>query len=111
MRMWMLKPELMCRQHLLGEHRELHCLLGSLEGKRVWAERLTKLGFLEPQNLDWRHREIVTEMQRRGYNHKTPLSVPFTLKLPRGEVDIKKSIADLKERCAECRRRIENGSK
>lgn len=30
MRMWMLPPETMCRKHLLGEHVELHMLLGSL---------------------------------------------------------------------------------
>ena len=36
MRMWMLPPETMCRKHLLGEHVELHMLLGSLRrGKNI----------------------------------------------------------------------------
>ena len=36
MRMWMLPPECMCRKHLLGEHVELHMLLGSMRrGKSI----------------------------------------------------------------------------
>jgi hypothetical protein len=36
MRMWMVWPELMCRKHLLGEHVEIHMLLGALnKGHRV----------------------------------------------------------------------------
>lgn len=30
MRMWMVPPELMCRQHLLGEHVELHMFVGAI---------------------------------------------------------------------------------
>lgn len=36
MRMWMLPTAGMCRKHLLGEHVELHMLLGSLRrGKNI----------------------------------------------------------------------------
>lgn len=31
MRMWLVPPSHMCRKHLLGEHVELHMLLGTLK--------------------------------------------------------------------------------
>jgi Pyrimidine dimer DNA glycosylase len=35
MRMWLVDPRLMCSQHLLGEHVELHMLVGSLNRKKT----------------------------------------------------------------------------
>ena len=36
MRMWLVPPSHMCRKHLLGEHVELHMLLGTLKkGKSI----------------------------------------------------------------------------
>lgn len=77
MRIWDLSPERLCRQHLLGEHSELHA---------VWAI-LTKgmKGFSNhPETCRWRgklralylrHEKLVREMKRRGYNHNSPLAV------------------------------------
>ena len=31
MRMWMVDPQIMCRQHLLGEHTEMHMFVGTLK--------------------------------------------------------------------------------
>jgi hypothetical protein len=74
-RIWDLEPELLCRAHLLGEHRELHGLWNILTlGKagyrhhpetRRWEGKLRAL-FL-------RHEALVAEMGRRGYRHASPL--------------------------------------
>jgi hypothetical protein len=74
-RIWDLEPERLCRQHLLGEHRELHALWVILtEGRRGFARH--------PETLRWRgklkvlyrrHEALIEEMARRGYRHRTPL--------------------------------------
>jgi len=76
MRIWDLPPENLCRQHLLGEHRELHALWVILtEGKKGFARH--------PETQRWRgklpalylrHEALVAEMLRRGYRHRTPLN-------------------------------------
>ena len=75
MRIWDLPPEILCRQHLLGEHRELHGLWNVLT--------LGKSGYREhPETKRWvgrlaalynRHEALVAEMHRRGYQHNSPL--------------------------------------
>lgn len=75
MRIWDVPPEVLCRQHLLGEHRELHGLWNILvEGKRGYAHH--------PETRRWegklaalyaRHEALVAEMARRGYRHASPL--------------------------------------
>lgn len=75
MRIWDLPPAYLCRQHLLGEHRELHAIWSVLtQGKtgyinhpetRRWRGRLAA--------LLRRHEELVAEMERRGYRHRSPL--------------------------------------
>ncbi len=75
MRIWDLEPERLCRQHLLGEHRELHGLWVILtEDRRGFARH--------PETARWRgklkalyrrHEALVAEMTHRGYRHQTPL--------------------------------------
>lgn len=75
MRIWDVPPARLCRQHLLGEHRELHGLWNILT--------LGKTGYRRhPETRRWegrlaalyrRHETLVAEMARRGYNHNTPL--------------------------------------
>lgn len=75
MRIWDVSPAILCRQHLLGEHRELHALWQILT--------LDKKGYARhPETLRWRgkqralflrHEAQVAEMARRGYNHASPL--------------------------------------
>lgn len=75
MRIWDVSPEKLCRKHLLGEHRELHALWIVLtEGRKGYSKH--------PETLRWvgklaalyqRHEDLVIEMERRGYNHKSPL--------------------------------------
>lgn len=78
MRIWDLEPSLLCRKHLLGEHRELHGLWNILT--------LGKTGYLHhPETQRWigrlhvllrRHEALCKEMAARGWNHKSPLALP-----------------------------------
>ncbi len=76
MRIWDVPPAMLCRVHLLGEHRELHAIWTVLtqnkKGYSKHPETLRWIGKLKALFL--RHEELVKEMQRRGYTHKSPLS-------------------------------------
>ena len=76
MRIWDIPPSDLCRAHLLGEHRELHGLWNILTRGLVGYSR-------HPETRRWegrlaalfaRHEALVAEMERRGYNHASPLS-------------------------------------
>lgn len=75
MRIWDIPPERLCRNHLLGEHRELHAVWSIItKGKKAYANHpeITRWrGKLKALYL--RHEELVMEMKARGYNHYTPL--------------------------------------
>ena len=97
--MWMVDPELLCREHLLGEHNELHKIYGCLKIGRSLKGYFDK-GFIELQSLEKRHKELVDEMLRRKYNHNSPLQ--FECKHKFGKVDVKKNIEELRRRCERC---------
>ena len=62
----------MCRKHLLGEHVELHMLLGSMRrGKNM--DGFLSGGLVDPQLVFARHEELVTEMTRRGFKHTSSI--------------------------------------
>jgi hypothetical protein len=104
MRMWMVEPGLLCRQHLMGEHVELHMLVGSLnKGKSV--KGFVRDGLIEVQSVRDRHEQLASEMTRRGYNHQSPL--PEFNSFIAGSVNVSDNIEELKKRCTECRERIE----
>lgn len=75
MRIWDVAPRELCRSHLLGEHRELHglwnVLTRDLRGYRMHPETRRWEGKLAA--LFRRHAALVTEMERRGYRHASPL--------------------------------------
>ena len=103
--MWMVEPDLLCRQHLMGEHVELHMLVGSLnKGKSV--KGFIRDGLIEVQSVRDRHEQLVVEMTRRGYNHKSPL--PEFNSFIAGSVNVADNIEELKRRCTHCRDRIKN---
>ena len=102
--MWMIEPELLCRQHLLGEHFEIHKAAGNLRHSGKWTKSLTRKGFLEPQNFLSRHNKLVIEMERRGFMHNSPLNVS-DIDLPDGNVNTEMSVRDLRKRCGECLKR------
>jgi len=75
LRIWDVEPALLCRSHLLGEHRELHA---------VWnIHTLGRRGYSRhPETLRWkgklkalraRHEALVREMDARGYSHRSEL--------------------------------------
>jgi hypothetical protein len=75
MRIWDIDPAKLCRQHLLGEHRELHAIWSILVHNKKGYSR-------HPETRRWqgklkalylRHERLVKEMQRRGYQHHSPL--------------------------------------
>lgn len=75
MRIWDIHPRKLCRNHLLGEHRELHAMWAVItENKKGYS--------MHPETLRWkgklkamyaRHEELVNEMNRRGFVHKSSL--------------------------------------
>ena len=106
MRMWMLPPAGMCRKHLLGEHVELHMLLGSLRrGKNI--ERFLSGGLVDPQLVFARHEELVAEMARRGFKHNSPIDAQECATLTAGytgraATNTAANAQDLCRRCPDC---------
>lgn len=105
MRMWMVPPEMMCDQHLLGEHVEIHMLAGTLARKRSIDGFIAK-GLLEPASMQARHEALVREMEQRGFRHKSPLPDSDLGYLPKdareARVDAEAAAADLRARCGRC---------
>jgi len=80
MRIWDLPPAILCRNHLLGEHRELHCIWNVITKGRKGYSR-------HPETLRWngklkalylRHDKLVEEIVRRGYKHNSPIDKELT---------------------------------
>lgn len=105
MRMWMTPPETMCRKHLLGEHVELHMFVGTVR-KGISVEGFLAKGLLEPASVYARHEDLVDEMTRRGYEHKSPLPAGELHRLTYEQywvkIDRQTSLAELHRRCPEC---------
>jgi hypothetical protein len=75
MRVWDIPPESLCRNHLLGEHREIHAIWSVIVNNRKGYSH-------HPETLRWknrlkalynRHELISAEMKQRGYNHYSTL--------------------------------------
>jgi len=79
MRIWDLPPEKLCRNHLLGEHRELHAIWSILtQGKIGYAHHPETVRWKGKQKaLYLRHEQLVKEMIQRHYHHNTPLDKRF----------------------------------
>jgi len=70
--MWMTPPAGMCRKHLLGEHVELHMLLGSLRrGKSIDGFISGRL--VDPQMVFARHALLVDNV--RYFSHIEKIEV------------------------------------
>jgi len=105
MRQWLVNPEFLCRQHLLGEHQECHTFMGCIK-KGTSLKGYIKNGLVEVHNIKSRHDELAMEMIKRGYNHKSPLE-EFNFQNA-GYVNREQNIEELKNRCLKCKMRIEN---
>ena len=102
MRMWLVDPSGMCRLHLLGEHVELHMLVGTLErGKSI--QGFLDGGLIDTSKIRDRHTDLTVEMMFRGYKHKSPLS--FVHDDPDGYVDVDGNLEELHRRCEDCKSR------
>jgi len=79
MRIWDIRPAKLCRNHLLGEHRELHAIWAILtknkSGYSHHPETLRWKGKLKALYL--RHELLVRELERRAYRHKSDLQRRF----------------------------------
>ena len=107
MRMWMVDPKTMCRRHLLGEHCEIHMIVGSILKKKQLDGFVDK-NCLEFRSIGPRHEALVAEMLRRKYKHNSflPEFVEFeaTEKVVYSRVDRRASLIELRRRCPECRK-------
>lgn len=109
MRMWMVDPKMMCMKHLLGEHVEMHMFLGSMK-RGISMQGYCDNNLMEPLALKHRHDELVAEMLRRGYRHKSPMSkadeAEGLVKIPRRLhgviIDQLAAAAELFDRCEIC---------
>lgn len=101
--MWMVDPRLMCNNHLNGEHNELHKLVGVIRnhphGIEI-AEGQGEKGNIDTSLIADRHEALVDEMERRGWNHNSPLDYEDNLDL--GEVSKANNRRELSGRCDEC---------
>jgi hypothetical protein len=104
--MWMVNPRIMCREHLLGEHVEIHMFIGSINrGKSV--KRYLEKGLLEVHSLYNRHEDLIEEMKRRGYYHNSEVNEKWKFAEKVGVIDREKNLDELKSRCSKCERNAE----
>jgi len=108
-RMWGVDPRLLCRQHLLGEHVEMHMFLGTIrQGHSVAG--YTSAGIVDPHRVLARHDALAAEIERRGMNHRSPMVLTASdeeaiAALPAAEIDAVANLAELARRCERCRER------
>jgi hypothetical protein len=98
----MVDPSIMCRQHLLGEHAEIHMFIGTISREKSVKGYLEK-GLLEIHSLYNRHDELVREMKRRSYRHDSAISKKWKHARILGSIDKYKNLKQLISRCSRCR--------
>jgi len=103
-RMWNVPVEILCRQHLLGEHNETHAFIGCMK-KGTSLKGYIEKGLVEVQNIKKRHDELSEEMVKRGYRHLSPLEQNICYDA--GYVNSEQNINELRDRCEKCKERIE----
>ena len=108
MRVWDIPVKRLCRQHLLGEHAELHAIWSIITKKKKGYSH-------HPEVLRWhgklkalykRHEEQVKELESRGYAHYSPLNLKLAKGLSKqdGYVDtIKEQNKILKDKKCGCK--------
>ncbi len=103
-RMWMVDPKILCRQHLLGEHAEIHMIAANLRLDRS-IEGYIQINAIEPKSVKQRHDELVEEMVFRGMKHRSPLDFSTEL-YHEVVVDRSVSLKLLIGRCHRCAERF-----
>lgn len=111
----MVDPKTMCRKHLLGEHVEIHMLVGSIQLDKSIKGFLDN-GLVDPLFIVDRHDELAEEMRSRGYNHNSEIAfaagfhdkVTEIMKpYPNYGIDRAEAERELFERCPDCRKQRE----
>lgn len=106
--MWLVKPKLLCDNHLLGEHLEMHMFAGTIKKKKNIQGYIDK-GLVETSKIIVRHNQLAKEMTARGFNHKSPIK---KFKVVRnGKINIKANEKELIRRCKKCKIKINNNRK
>jgi hypothetical protein len=99
----------MCKQHLVGEHKEMHQAAGTLlnhpHGEAV-LEGQAKKGYLDVSLLEVRHDALAREMEEREYDHDSPWDYDLGQWEDMGEVNAQKNAEELADRCEDCRQRM-----
>ena len=103
--MWLVDPQVMCRKHLLGEHLDMHTLVGTIARGKSLAGYVAK-GLIDTTQIQSRHDALAQEMLARGYYHHSPLVMPPVAAM--GRVDSLASVKELARRCELCASR-QNG--
>lgn len=107
----MVEPELLCRDHLLGEHNELHKLVGSIRNHphgHAIADGQAAKGNIDTSLIQHRHDQLVKELERRGYEHDSPLDWSASEYYAGiGAIDIDENLSELAQRCSDCSHRID----
>lgn len=102
-RMWLLDPKKMCDDHLVGEHGEMHMIVGTIRnhphGEAIVRGHARK-GQIDTSLIQQRHDELEEEMKRRGMHPDKPLDYEDELNL--GNIDEEKNRIDLANRCDNC---------
>ena len=102
----------MCRQHLLGEHLEMHMFVDALK-KRKKIDGFIFNNLFEPKSLYKRHEDLKNEMLKRRYNHKSEIDEKncglifhLTEEQQNKKIDTHLALRTLLNRCPECRKRF-----
>lgn len=100
--MWNVTPTIMCRNHLLGEHVELHMIVECIIRNKS-IQGFINHNLIEPSHIKERHNQLVFEMEKRGYHHKSPLP-DFKVPNDKSKINSKKSQKELFARCKKCKK-------
>lgn len=75
MRQWLVRADLMCRPHLLGEHLEAHMFQGSMRGNISLQGYYDNNLFFGPIFLLHRHNELTMFLKGQLIQHKTQMTL------------------------------------
>jgi hypothetical protein len=104
--MWQCDPKILCTQHLLGEHGEIHKHRWTFEKKHK-KDRYIINNCIEPKDMKNRHDLLAEELKNRGMNHKSPFEMPDISYLPEAQreytIDRAAALKELFARCEKCR--------
>ena len=102
MRMYNIDPSFLCRKHLLGEHVELHMMVGSIKNGKPSVSGWARAGLLDTYLLNVRHTAVSEEMLRRGYKHESPLDDDYST-VHEGRLNLIQDLSKIKQ-CPECKK-------